>query len=331
MYDIITFGSATWDNFLRLKRDNYKISQENIFGEDRGLCLPLGAKVFLEDKQSKSGGGGTNSAVTFARQGFKVAYCGKIGDDIAGENILRELKENKVDQNLCLKDKEHATAYSAILSVPEEERTVLIYRGACHFLTEQDLPRGKLKRTKWFYIAPLSGESALIFGRILNLARDNSIKVAANLGDTQINLGKEKLKPLLQLVDVLILNAEEAASLSGLPLGREKEIIQELVSLTNGLIVITKGGAGSLVISDQNIYEAGVIPVSIVEKTGAGDAYASGFLAGLIRQNSIEYAMQLATANAISCSQQIGAKNGLLSKNDFGQWPKVVVNKKLLK
>ncbi|MDD5146470.1 MAG: carbohydrate kinase family protein [Candidatus Pacebacteria bacterium] len=330
MYDIITFGSATWDNFLQLKKDNYKISQENIFGGNRGLCLPLGAKVFLEDKQSKSGGGGTNSAVTFARQGFRVAYCGKIGDDIAGENILRELKENKVDQNLCLKDKEHSTAYSAILSVPEEERTVLIYRGACHFLTEQDLPKEKLKRTKWFYIAPLSGDSALVFAGILDLARDNKIKVAANLGNTQINLGRERLKSLLQLVDVLILNQEEAASLSGLSIKQEREIILELSNLTNGLIVITKGAGGSLVVAGQDIYEAGIISTSIIEKTGAGDAYASGFLAGLIRKNNIEYAMQLATANATGCSQQIGAKNGLLDKNDLGQWPKVIVNKKPL-
>jgi len=67
------------------------------------------------------------------------------------------------------------------------------------------------------------------------------------------------------------------------------------------------------------------------EKTGAGDAFGSGFLSGLLQKNDIEYAIQLATANATSCIQKIGAKNGLLKKDEWGSWPKVKVRKRLLK
>ncbi|MCX6790769.1 MAG: carbohydrate kinase family protein, partial [Candidatus Gribaldobacteria bacterium] len=163
MFDVITFGSATWDNFLRLKKEYYKILPEKILNEEKALCLPLGAKVYLDDKQSASGGGGTNVATTLALQGFRVAYCGKVGCDKEGDQILQELKERKIDASMCLRDKEYSTAYSAILSLPEEERTVLIYRGACHFLREAELSKAKILKTKWFYLAPLSGQTANLF------------------------------------------------------------------------------------------------------------------------------------------------------------------------
>ena len=77
----------------------------------------------------------------------------------------------------------------------------------------------------------------------------------------------------------------------------------------------------------KHIFKAGTPSILPVEKTGAGDAFGSGFLAGLLRKDSLEYALQLATANATSCIQKIGAKNGLLKKGEWGSWPKVAVEK----
>ena len=94
--------------------------------------------------------------------------------------------------------------------------------------------------------------------------------------------------------------------------------------------MITKGKQGSIVSDGEYIFEAGIPPVLAKEATGAGDAYGSGFLSGLLKKNSIEYAIELATANSTSCTQKIGAKNGLLEENKWGSWPKVKVNKKLL-
>lgn len=330
MFDIVTFGSATRDSFLRLKKENYRILEEREVQEGRTLCFPLGAKIFIENLQVASGGGATNSACTFARQGFKVACLSKVGNDKRGEAAIEELKKFKVETRFIEKDKKHSTAYSVILSSPIGERTVLIYRGACHFMQEEDIPFSKLK-TKWFYLAPLSGESAKVFEVVISRAYHNDIKVAANLGNSQINFEKEVINPILKRIDILLLNLEEASLLSKIPIGKEGDIIKNLISrMEKGILVLTKGKQGSVVCDGKYLFEAGAPSILPLEKTGAGDAYGSGFLSGLLEKNDVRYAIQLATANATSCIQKVGAKNGLLKKGEWGSWPKVKVIKKLL-
>src|SRR3989344_5258890 len=97
-YDIITFGSATQDIYLKSKKFLPAFGEKFTTGE--GVCLNLGSKTEMESIFFSSGGGGTNTAATFARQGFKVAYCGQVGADSFGEAIIKELKKLKIDTNL---------------------------------------------------------------------------------------------------------------------------------------------------------------------------------------------------------------------------------------
>jgi len=324
MFDIITFGSATRDTFVKIEKDDYKILKKD--SKKKFLCFPFGSKIFIEEIYISSGGGGTNTACTFANQGFKTAYCGKVGDDKRGEAIIEELKKFKVDTSLIKKTKDHFTAYSIIFSLPspnhseKTERTILLYQGACHFITKKDILFEKIKKTKWFYLAPLSGPSALIFEPLVKFAKKNNIKIASNPGTTQLKLNKKILYPILKQLDILILNLEEASFLSGEK--EEKEIIKKINQIFKGILVITKGEEGSIVYDGKKLYQAKTpFPVAVAEKTGAGDAFGSGFLSGLLRKNKIEYAIQLATANAVNCIQKIGAKRGILKR---GQWNKRV-------
>ena len=330
MYDIITFGSVTRDSFLRLKKESYRILGEGESLESKSLCFPLGAKIFIESLEVASGGGASNTAATFSNQGFKVASLSKVGDDKRGEAAIEEMKRFNVAVGFIKKDRKYSTAFSVILSSPIGERTVLIYRGACHFMEVDDMPWEKLKKVKWFYLAPLSGKSAQLFGPLLKMAKQNNIKVAVNPGESQINLGEEVLKPILSQVDILILNREEAASLTKISPKAEQEIIKKLVFLTKGIVVMTKGKEGSVVCDGKYVFRAPAPSVLPFEKTGAGDAFGAGFLSGLLEKNDVEYAIQLATANATSCIQKIGAKNGLLKKGEWGSWPKVKVERRIL-
>ncbi len=327
MYDIITFGSATQDNFLRLKKDGYRVLDTNRFLTNQGLCFSLGSKIFIEDLNIFSGGGGTNTAATFARQGFRVAYVGKVGDDKMGESTIEELKGLGVNTSFVKKEPNYRTAYSVILSSPHGERTILIYRGACHFMTKEEVSWGKIKKTKWFYLAPLSEKLAELFGPLVDFAKENNIEVAANPGNTQIKLGEEVLKPILSKINVLFLNEEEASLLTKIPFKQEEEVIKQLSSFCPGIIVITKGKDGSVVFDGKHVFRAGVQDVPVVDKAGAGDAFGSGFLSGLLLKNDIEYAIQLATANAAGCVQETGTKNGLLSEKDLADLPRVLVEK----
>ena len=95
--------------------------------------------------------------------------------------------------------------------------------------------------------------------------------------------------------------------------------------LIDGIFVMTKGPEGMAVSDGKNIYRAGVPDSPVVERTGAGDASCSGFIAEYMRSGSIEKAIQFATANASSVVTQYGAKAGILKKGDWGEWPLVKV------
>ncbi len=328
MFDIITFGSATRDVFLRLKKESYQILKKKEFPTGKGLCFSLSSKIEIEDLIMSSGGGGTNSAATFASQGFKTAFCGKVGKDKIGEAIIKELKKFKVSTVFIKKDKKLPTAYSVILSSPQGTRTILVYRAACHFMKFKEIPWKELK-AKWFYIAPLSDSLAKLFGPLVKFAKENGIKIAANLGNSQINLGQEILKPILSKIDIIILNQEEASLLTKIPFQKEKKIFQKLNKLIPGIVLMTKAKKGAVVSDGKYIWKAGTRSLKIIEKTGAGDAFGAGFVTGFIKKNNIAYAIQLATANAFFCIQKIGAKNGLLKKGR--KFVKIKVQKKLLR
>ena len=332
MFDIITFGSATKDRFLRLNKKDYKVLKKKQDFEDRSICFPLGSKIVVDDSIVTTGGGGSNAACSFARQGFKVAFCGKIGEDRMGDTVIDELKKFKVSTKFLKRDKKYATASSIVLSPPEGERTIFAHFGASNFIGLKDIPFSEIGRTRWFYLAPLNGKSAEIFGRLVSFAEKKGIKIAANLSKAQIRMEKKKLYPILKKIDILILNIEESAMLTGIKNKDEDKIINKLNQLIGkGIVVVTKGKDGSVVSDGEYIYSAKAIPVKIVEKTGAGDAYGAGFLSGLLKKNSVEYAIQLATANACSCITETGAKNGLIpAKRWTKSFPLVRVYKKNL-
>lgn len=331
MFDVITFGSATRDMFVISK--DFQMMKDDSFIAGKGLCVPAGAKVYVEDIVFASGGGGTNTAAAFALQGLKVAYAGKVGDDPGGNAVLEEIKGLGVNTGLVLRDGKLKTAYSIILSCPNTERTILVYLGACHQFKKEDVSWKDL-RSEWFYIAPLSGNSAQLFEVIVNFAHEHGIKLAVNPGGNQLKMGIDKLQPLLNKIDIFILNKEEATKLTCLPYNAEKEIFKRLDSWIKGIAVMTDGPNGVMVSDGREIYRAGIPESPILDRTGAGDAFGSGFVAGIIQKScskqksdSIEYAIQLGTANATSTVQQLGAKNGLLKKGEWGDWKKVEVKR----
>lgn len=311
-HDVITFGSASQDIFV--KSEQFVPLSDEIFITGKGICLNSGAKIQAEEIFLASGGGGTNTAATFVSQGLKTAYCGMLGDDIFGSLVLQELKSFKIDSRFVRKTKEKKTNISVFLVYPGADRTTLVYRSASDFLKKQDIPWKEIKNAKWFYLAPFSGELANMTLEIVGFAKQNNIKVALNPGYTQLGLPKEQLQNILGKIDVLILNKEEASQLVKIPYQNEKEVFAKIDEMTKGICVMTRGDEGVSVTDEKFVYTAKALPIEVVEKTGAGDAFGAGFVSGLIEKNDIIYAIQLGQANAASCILKWGAKEGLLKK-----------------
>jgi len=327
MFDIITFGSATQDIFVSSK--DFGLEKNSKFRTGAGLCMSAGSKLYVDDVLIQTGGGGTNSAVTFALQDFKTAYVGKVGDDSAGRALIEELKSFGIETKFVKIDKENKTALSIILVLPDGERTILVYQGACNELKKEDISFGELE-AKWIYMSGLSGSCSGLFEPIVNFAHEKGIRIAINPGKDQLELGQDALRPILQKINVLILNQEEASILCGADYKNEKELFRKLDELVPGIVVMTKGPKGVTVSDGKNLYSAGVPKSEVIDRTGAGDSFGSGFVAGLIQQNDISHAIKLATANATSNVAIIGAKTGLLKKGEWGRWEKVEIVKSLI-
>jgi len=325
MYDIITFGSATQDIFMSSKK--LQVVESEKFITKKGLCVPLGSKMKVDNVSFAMGGCGTNAAVTFARQDLKTAYLGLIGKDYPGQIIKDELLFHSVSTDLLIETDKYPTALSVILSLPGIGRSILKKLGACHEMTEQDIPFDKIK-TKWIYAGSLSGNAYKFLDSLFDFAVKNKIKIAASpVGQSQLGEGLERTRSLLDKIDVLIVNQEEASLLTQIDFNKEEEIFKKLDELVKGIAVMTKGPEGVRVSDGKYHYSAGIPESGLVDRTGAGDAFSSAFLAGYIEKNDIVYAIQLATANATAVLQKIGAINGLLKKGEWGPWEKVEIKK----
>lgn len=305
MYDVITIGGASQDMYL--KNEVFKKIKSREFPAGFGQCLSAGTKIELENVIFETGGGGTNSAVALSRLGLNCAFLGKIGEDTAGQEIINVLKKENVATHLIVKDEKRKTAFAIIVLDHAEEKTILVFRGAEETLNTSEIDFEKLE-TKWFYITSLAGNLELL-EKLISYANTHNIKIALNPGVKEL-AEKETLKSILKRIDILLLNFEEAEEFTGK--NKIEEIMPGLIKFSN-MAVITMAAQGAIASDGKNIYE---IPTTtakdIQDTTGAGDAFGSAFLAGMILKDDIRAALQLGIANSRAVLMETGAKNGLL-------------------
>ena len=319
MYDVITFGSATRDAFFF--SDDFEIIKNDNFLSGKAMAVDLGSKIEVDKVVFATGGGATNAAVTFARQGLRTSCVAQIGTDISGMHIIDELKKEKINTSNLIRNNKLNTAYSVIVSSGGKGRTILVHRGASSNISDKKINWSKVK-SKWIYISSLNGNFTLL-NKIFSHAKKNNIKIAFNPGSRELK--NPKLKSFLKKIDILIVNQEEGASLTGVSINNPKDILNKLDRLVRGIAVMTRATKGVMVVDKGNIYDAGTLGETGKERTGAGDAFGSGFVSSMIAKNDIEYAIQFGSANATSTIRYIGAKNGLLNKNGLKQFGKVKV------
>ena len=324
MLDIITIGSATRDVLLKSEGVELRRHSDSPSGEEQ--CFPLGAKIPIKELVFSTGGGATNAAVTFARQGLKTGCVGVVGDDFNGKEVIKELKREKIKLFFTV-HKDNFTAYSVILVHPNAERTILSYRGEGQHLEVEKIPWKKLK-AKWFFLDSLGGRLEL-FEKAFEHITARNFKIAFNPGGKELELGLEKLKPYLAEVDIFSVNKEEGETLLEMQNNSSaEEVLKGLDKLVKGITVLTLGPNGVLVSDKKNIYQAKTPDSPRVERTGAGDAFVSGFVSQyIISAGDIMKSIQFATANASSVVAQYGSKAGILKKDDWGPWPLVEVRK----
>jgi sugar/nucleoside kinase (ribokinase family) len=234
-----------------------------------------------------------------------------IGEDPNGRDIREEFKSYGISQKFLQTNPQEQTAYSIIIVSGSGERTILVYRGASREIDPEQVPWDKMK-AKWFYITSLGGNVDLV-KQILDHAASTGIKVAWNPGSGELKHGIDMLEPLIRKVDVFNLNREEASALTGIGPGDLKGIFDRLKRLPKRALLVTDGLGGTYAAEGEDLLHSGIIDVPRVNTTGAGDAFGSGFVSGMLRRDEVRYALAVGTWNATGLVQEMGAKRGLLT------------------
>ena len=308
MYDVITVGSATLDVFADTESELIKIMTTH--SEEDFLAYPSGSKIIIKELIFTTGGGGTNTAVSFSRMGLKTAYIGKVGNDENGKRILSELEKEKV-KFIGIKGSE-MSGYSIILDSIEDDRTILTYKGANDSLNFEDVKKSELK-TKWIYSSSMMGDSFTTIEKLAVYSHKKGINFAFNPSSYLAKKGMSYLKKIISNTNVLVLNKEEANLILGLVDAGYEMLLNGLHIAGPQYVVITDGKGGVHAYDGKNAYFLPSHKINVVETTGAGDAYASSFVSALIKTDDFKLAMKVAMVNAESVLTHKGAKNKLLT------------------
>lgn len=316
MHDVITIGSATLDVFLCCAN----LYTAEINGEKK-VVLPYGAKIELGEALFESGGGGTNTAITFARHGLKTAVIAKIGIDFSGEKILRRLEEEHIDTHYMAQKKDDLTDYSTIIWAPKVGNVIIVCRGKKR-LEVEDVDWNSID-TKWFYVSSVGGNLS-IPARLEQFCRErkeNTPKIAWNPGKREL-AQRAVVSNLLPFVEVFILNRLEASMFTQTDIKDSAAILNAMQKLPAKMKIVTDGHSGSYLHNGSRWIWADTFDVDRQEVTGAGDAFGSAFVSGLIKGFSESDCMKLATANAASVVMTPGAKQGILRSDQVDEWMK---------
>lgn len=311
-YDLISIGDITIDAFLALHNSD-KVSLNT---NTNTLCVKYGEKIDVDSCIYALGGNAANVTIGTTRLGVKSALFAEIGDDEFSLKILNGLAKEGVSRAHIRQSRNQQSSMSIALNF-KGERTLFVE----HVKRKHDFEFNNVT-ADYIYLTSLGEQWKNAYAATLQFANEHKIKLLFNPGTIQLREDKEMLSKVLEKTEILFVNKEEAEEIL---YNREneanndqdyfKKLLTSLQLLGPKLVVITDGHKGSYLQDGKGRFYYQQSPKThVIEPTGAGDSYASGFLAAYIGGKDLQTAMLWGTFNAASVISQIGAQQGLLTK-----------------
>jgi len=319
-FDVISIGDIVTDDFIRLADD-----QAWTYVDGNGanvLAMLYGTKLPFQFRQVIEGvGNASNAAVAFARLGLNSSFATNVGGDQYGRDMIAALHKNGVDTRFVRINPGKVSNYHFVLWY-KDERTILIKHEEYDYhwphLRPKEVPR-------WVYFSSVSEHAIEYHDQVADwLEEETSVKLAFQPGTFQMAAGAERLKRIYQRTEVLVLNREEAVTVGGGDHADIHDLFEHLHKLGPKIVVITDGPAGAYASDGQNRFKMPLYPdpAPPYDRTGAGDAFASTFVAALMKGKGIEDALHWAPINSMSVVQKVGAQEGLLDEKQLEEYLK---------
>jgi ribokinase len=304
-FDFIAIGDTVIDAFIRISIGHV---QETAHG--RELCIPYGMKVpFDEVYILPAVGNSANASVSAARLGLTSALLTSLGKDEHGNECLAQLAKEHVATDFIRQEEGKKTNYHYVLW-QGDDRTILIK----HEKFTPVIP--DIGNPKWLYLSSLGNHTLPFHHELVEYVKNHpEIKLAFQPGTFQLGFGAE-LAELYKNTDVVCMNKEEAEGLLLLEGAPVKDLLDGLNNLGPKIVIVTDGPQGAYIKYDNTYFKMPLYPdiAPPLERTGAGDAFFSTFVAYLAKGYDPAYAMKRAPINSMNVVQHVGAQEGLLSE-----------------
>jgi sugar/nucleoside kinase (ribokinase family) len=316
--DVLSVGDVVIDAFIKLLDKEEKVEHEK--NGDTWLAIPFGTKIpFDHADVIPAVGNASNAAVAFAKLGLKSGLVANIGNDGQGREILQALDKAGVDDRFVHINPGFKSNYHYVLWY-KDERTILIK----HEEYDYHWPRFRIiDIPRWIYFSSISQHAMEYHDEISSwLEAHPTVKLAFQPGTFQIEAGIKRLKKIYELSEVLAVNREEATTISGGDHHDINDLFDKLHALGPKTVLISDGHAGAYASDGEKRWKMPIYPdpKPPYDRTGAGDAFTSTFVAALAKGSSIEEALLWAPINSMSVVQKVGAQGGLLDEKQLSKY-----------
>ncbi len=308
----LSIGGATYDLFVRT-------GTSNVDPSGKALHFPLGAKIPLEGVIETCGGGAANTSVGLNRLGCEASFCGIVGSDQWGDHLLKNFAKEGVDATPATIVEGEMTSFSLILSAGSGERVILYESGTNSHMHDAVFDKSKAFSCDWIFLNHIHDRSCIIEDDLLEiLGKPNAPGLSWNPGGCHIKKGiaDTEVKKLLAKTSLLFVNLEEALAFTGAT--DVLEALQLLIKTGVQVVCITDGARGVTATDGQKLYRCVSDSVSsIVDTTGAGDAFGTGVTWAKIQGMTLPEMLRAGTINAKSVLSSFGAQESLLTDTEM--------------
>jgi fructokinase len=309
---ILGIGNAIVDVFVKVD-DDFLLKNKLVKGSmkliEKNEFESLKSNIKIE--KIEAGGSVANTMAGIAYLKGNPSFIGKVSSDELGKTYRKSLEKINILFPYIEKKENFATGASIIFITPDSERTMCTYLGISSQLSKNDINEESIKDYELVLLEGYlwdKGISEEMFKHVINLAKKNDVKIAISLSDIFcVNRHREDFfKLLVNDLNILIGNENEINELM-----RKNNLLDSIKELKkiNKLIVITRGENGSLAVFNNEIINCESVRVQkVVDLTGAGDLFASGFFKEYLDNSTIKECLTTGSKLAARIIQKIGAR-----------------------
>lgn len=274
----------------------------------QGDCVPAFGQVekLIDNATLVLGSSAAIFACGAARLGLRVGFIGKVGDDTFGHFVINALAERGIDTSGIVCDSTVRTGLTIILS-RETDRAILTYLGSIEQLRYQDIDLAYLRRARHLHLASyfLLNRLKPDIPALFKLAHEAGLTVSL---DTNYDPSEQwELSKTLDHVDVFLPNEVELRAIT-----KQSDIVLAMASLSNyvPVVAVKLGSRGASLRADGQTISAAVLPVTVVDTTGAGDSFDAGFLYGYLQHWPLQQALRFAATCGALSTRAVGGTAG---------------------